>query len=40
MMRYRDDRREGKMQPEDWDHIEQHLTEAYGELKTGVGRTP
>jgi hypothetical protein len=40
MMRYRDDRRDGRMQAEDWDHIEQHLTEAYSELKTGVGRTP
>jgi hypothetical protein len=40
MMRYRDDRRDGKMQPEDWDHIAQNLTESYQELKTGVARTP
>jgi hypothetical protein len=39
MMRYRDDRR-GRMQPEDWDHIEQNLVESYRELKTGVARTP
>ena len=35
MMRYRDDRRDGHMQPEDWDHIEQNLIEAYRELRTG-----
>jgi hypothetical protein len=39
MMRYRDDRR-GRMQAEDWDHIEQQLIESYRELKTGVTRTP
>ena len=40
MMRYRDDRRDGRMQPEDWDHIEQNLIEAYRELRAGVARTP
>jgi hypothetical protein len=40
MMRYRDDRRDGRMQPEDWDHIEQNLIESYRELRAGVGRTP
>jgi hypothetical protein len=38
MMRYRDDRRGGHMEPADWDHIEQNLTEAYRELRTGVVR--
>ena len=40
MMRYRDDRRDGRMQPEDWDHIEQNLIESYRELRAGVARTP
>lgn len=40
MMRYRDDRRDGKMQAADWTHIEQHLIESYRELKKGVARTP
>jgi len=40
MMRYRDDRRDGRMQPEDWQHIEENLIESYRELKTGVGRAP
>jgi hypothetical protein len=41
MMHYRDDHRgEGRMQPEDWDHIEQNLIESYRELKIGVVRTP
>jgi len=38
MMRYRDDRRDGHMQDEDWAHIEQNLIESYRELKTGVAR--
>lgn len=40
MMRYRDDRRDGKMQPSDWAHIEKNLIESYRELKKGVARTP
>ena len=40
MMKYRDERRDGHMQPEDWDHIEQSLIESYRELKAGVARTP
>lgn len=36
MMQYRDERRTGLMQPEDWAHIEQQLAESYRELKTGV----
>ena len=40
MMRYRDDRRDGKMQPSDWAHIEKNLIESYRELKNGVARTP
>lgn len=40
MMHYRDHRRDGRMQPEDWSHIEEQLIESYRELKTGVGRTP
>jgi hypothetical protein len=40
MMHYRDERRDGRMQPEDWDHIEQNLIESYRELKSGVARTP
>jgi len=40
MMRYRDDRRDGRMQAEDWAHIEENLIEAYRELKAGVARTP
>lgn len=40
MMRYRDDRRDGRMQPEDWDHVEKNLIESYRELHTGVARTP
>jgi len=40
MMRYRDDRRNGGMQPHDWTHIERNLIEAYRELKAGVARTP
>ena len=39
MMRYRDDRRNGRMEPADWDHIEEHLIEAYRELQTGTLRT-
>ena len=39
MMHYRDERRNGQMQPADWEHIEQNLIEAYRELKTGVART-
>jgi hypothetical protein len=38
MMRYRDDRRDGAMQPEDWQHIEENLIESYRELKAGVAR--
>ena len=40
MMRYRDDRRDGHMQAEDWAHIEENLIESYRELKAGVARTP
>ena len=40
MMRYRDDRRDGKMQASDWAHLEKHLIESYRELKKGVARTP
>jgi hypothetical protein len=40
MMRYRDDRRDGKMQPSDWTHIEKNLIESYRELRRGVARTP
>jgi len=40
MMRYRDDRRDGGMQADDWTHIEKNLTESYSELKTGVRRNP
>lgn len=39
MMRYRDDRRDGKMQASDWTHIEKNLIESYRELKKGVART-
>jgi hypothetical protein len=38
MMHYRDERRDGRMQPADWEHIEQNLIESYRELRTGVGR--
>ncbi|MDR3401852.1 MAG: hypothetical protein P4L99_05065 [Chthoniobacter sp.] len=40
MMRYRDNRRDGHMQAEDWEHIEENLIESYRELKAGVARTP
>jgi len=36
MMRYRDDRREGKMQPADWRHIEEELMSSYQLLKMGI----
>ena len=39
MMRYRDDRRNGGMQPDDWTHIETNLIEAYRKLKAGLGKT-
>ena len=37
MMAYRDERR-GRMEPEDWKHIEKNLIESYRELRTGVTR--
>ena len=40
MMRYRDDRRNGGMQADDWTHIESNLIESYRDLKAGVARTP
>ena len=40
MMGYRDARRDGKMQPDDWALIEKNLIESYRDLKAGVGRTP
>ncbi len=40
MMRYRDDRRNGKMLPEDWTHIEKNLLAAYEALQEGVRRKP
>jgi hypothetical protein len=38
MMQYRDERRDGHMQAEDWAHIQKNLEEAYRELKAGVTR--
>ena len=40
MMGYRDERRDGRMQPDDWAHIEKNLIESYRDLKAGVGRVP
>lgn len=38
MMGYRDERRDGKMQPEDWKHIEEVLKQSYELLKTGASK--
>ena len=38
MMGYRDTRRDGRMQPEDWALIEKNLIESFRNLKAGVGR--
>lgn len=40
MMRYRDERRDGRMQTQDWAHIEEGLVRSYQLLKTGINQKP
>ena len=39
MMHYRDERSDGRMQAEDWEHIRENLVRAYALLKVGVSRS-